>query len=645
MKNSELLDAVYGPLDAEYFGWVTNFRADPNDAIISSWAGRPYRGSSAQASLIDSCVEDNTFFCTAVLKGVNEQGQFKRGKSHFTRLGALVADDADPTQLNGRPSYILETSPGKHQLGVLLDADDPDCSDLHTIDAVMQAMAKANLIKADSSGNNAVRYVRLPQGHNTKKRETGPWAVKVKECNLALRYSLADAVAIFGLDLDVIREQAVTRVTPSGIAAGSGSDYAELLAALAADDPSQRSYHDPLLKLSAKFVSAGMHGGAAVETLRGLMQAVKPTRADQLERWQSRYERIPHMVNGAEKKFKAPRVEIALAGTDEERQGLLLTLPQLGEATKNVRWMVKTLIPADAMGMLFGASGTFKSFVALDLALHVAHGLQFAKRKTAAGSVVYVAAEGGAGIYRRVRAWHQHHKLEQPDNFHVCVTPLLLAEEEQVSALREAISQLPSRPSLVVVDTLSQTFSGDENSSTDIANYLRLLNTHLRAAFSTTVLVIHHTGHMASERPRGSSAITANLDFLLGCFRPNAEALAAQVEVIKQKDGDKLNAQYFELHREVLEKDEDGEEISSLTAAWHDAVAACKESALKLNQYEQAFMAGLEGGVMAEDDLKAILAGMIDNAETRRKTWTRTMKSLQEKRLIKPAGIGLWKRV
>ncbi len=644
MQNSELLREVYGPLDTGTFGWVTNFRADPNSAGVTQWAGRSYNGTPAQQSLLDSVGEDNTFFCTSVMK-VNAAGTFKRGKANFLRLAVLVADDADPETITSKVSYVFETSPGNYQIGILLDEDDADCRDLALVDAVMQAMAKAHLVKADSSGNNAVRYVRLPVGHNTKARASGPWRVVARSATLSVRLSLEDAAATFGIDLDSVRASLLApsvEKTPTG----QGQDYAALITSLAADDPSDRAYHDPLLKLSAKFVSAGMHGGAAVETLRGLMLAVKPRDAVQLARWQSRYDEIPRLVSGAEKKYKAPVVEIALPGTEEERQGLLMTLPELGEKTKNVKWLVKSLIPADAMGMLFGASGTFKSFIALDLAMHVAHAMKWCNRKMATGSVVYVAAEGGAGIYRRVRAWHQHHKLSTPDNFHVCVTPLLLAEEDQVSALREAISSLPRKPSLVVVDTLSQTFTGDENSSTDVAAYLRLLNTHLRAAFGATVLVIHHTGHMASERPRGSSAITANLDFLLGCFRPNAESLAAQVEVIKQKDGDKLAAQYFELHREVLEKDEDGEEVSSLTAAWHDAVAACKESALKLNPYEQAFYDAMpDGTTVHEDDLKAILAGMVDNAETRRKYWKRTMSSLQEKRMVRPAGIGMWKRV
>jgi RecA-family ATPase len=215
-----------------------------------------------------------------------------------------------------------------------------------------------------------------------------------------------------------------------------------------------------------------------------------------------------------------------------------------------------------------------------------------------------------------------------------------------VSTLRESISHLPHPPTLVVVDTLSQTFSGDENSSTDISSYLRLLNTHLRAAFNATVIVVHHTGHVASERPRGSSAITANLDFLLGCFRPNADALAAQIEVIKQKDGDKLNAQYFELAREVLEKDEDGEEVSSLVASWHDAIKAVKESALKLTRYEQAFVDAMpQGQDVSETELRRVLNEMVENAASRRQTWKRTIDGLREKRMIKPTGVGKWKRI
>ena len=42
--------------------------------------------------------------------------------------------------------------------------------------------------------------------------------------------------------------------------------------------------------------------------------------------------------------------------------------------------------------MLFGGSGSFKSFIALDAGLHIAHGLPWMGRRTKQGQVVYLAA-------------------------------------------------------------------------------------------------------------------------------------------------------------------------------------------------------------------------------------------------------------
>ena len=271
--------------------------------------------------------------------------------------------------------------------------------------------------------------------------------------------------------------------------------------------------------------------------------------------------------------------------------------------------------------------------------------MAWAKRKTTAGRVVYVAAEGGAGVYRRVAAWHQAHQLPETDNFHVCITPLLLTIEQQMVQLRDAIRALPTPPVLIVIDTLSQTFTGDENAATDIGDYLRMLNTHLRAEFNCTVLVIHHTGHSASERPRGSSAITANVDFLLGCFRPNADCNSALLEVIKQKDGDRLPTSHFELERQVLGKDEDGEEISSLVANWQDLLDIIKAAAGKLTPVEQKLITMMEPGlIVSEDEMAEEIRGMVKDSSLRN-TRVRAVQKLSELKLIVPvSGKNLWTR-
>ena len=60
--------------------------------------------------------------------------------------------------------------------------------------------------------------------------------------------------------------------------------------------------------------------------------------------------------------------------------------------------LVKGLMNAQSMTVIYGASGVGKTFLSLDLAFHIAAGLPWQGRRTLKGLVVYVAAEGGRGI-------------------------------------------------------------------------------------------------------------------------------------------------------------------------------------------------------------------------------------------------------
>jgi hypothetical protein len=139
-----------------------------------------------------------------------------------------------------------------------------------------------------------------------------------------------------------------------------------------------------------------------------------------------------------------------------------------------------------------------------------------------------------------------------------------MANAQQVVEAAKAVEMTPA---LVVVDTLSQTFDGEENSANEVAAYLRQLGADFRALWLCTVLVIHHSGHSATERPRGSSTMRANVDFLIGVFRDEKEMLATMVWS-KQKDGELPTDSEFSLKSFTLEHDEDGEPVTSL-AAWH----------------------------------------------------------------------------
>lgn len=265
---------------------------------------------------------------------------------------------------------------------------------------------------------------------------------------------------------------------------------------------------------------------------------------------------------------------IERAGTDlraiTERRKLgsrrvpLLDVGQLEQAAQSVRWLVKHVIPSDSVGMFFGASGTFKSFVVLDLALHIAHGMPWMGRRTMRGPVLYIAAEGQAGMWPRVVAWHRA-RTKPINGVPFYVVPQAVDLGMDAWRVVDAAQAQGVTPALVVVDTLSQTFAGEENSAPEVSAYLRALGTRFRALWGCAVAVIHHSGHNATERPRGSSALRANLDWMHGLSRDDKEMLAT-LSCQKQKDGDLFEDATFSLTVQQVGTDDDGDRITSLVA-------------------------------------------------------------------------------
>lgn len=308
----------------------------------------------------------------------------------------------------------------------------------------------------------------------------------------------------------------------------------------------------------------------------------------------------------------------------------LLGLGELREQSHAVSWLVKHVIPAESIGMLYGGSGTFKSFIALDAALHIAHGLPWMGRRTKQGSVLYIAAEGGAGLWARIAAWHRARRLQWGDvPFHVIPAAVNLTSDAW--RVVEAAQSKGLAPTLVVIDTLSQTYAGEENSANEMAAYFRELGNRFRALWQCSVLLLHHSGHQATERPRGSSAIRANLDYMLGVFRDEKEMLAT-LTCAKQKDGDAFDDTTFALSVHELGTDEDGDKITSLvarhlTSAEELQDAMVRESTAGRGGSNQLLLSLLQNGAKESDVRKAFneQCGK-DTPEARRQAYGRARK-------------------
>lgn len=225
------------------------------------------------------------------------------------------------------------------------------------------------------------------------------------------------------------------------------------------------------------------------------------------------------------------------------------------EAVLTSNYMVKGWLDRNCLSMLYGPSNAGKTFVALDIAMHIAASQPWRGLRVNGGPVLYIAAEGGAGIRNRLAAI----KLDKPDMSAAPFTllPVGLDLHGQGDALAVCEIMPDADPALVVIDTLARSMgTGDENTAKDAAMFVRNCDL-IREATGAHVMVIHHTGKDEDRGARGSSALRAAVD--------NEIQVTADCEIIsrKQRDQEPPEALHFKLRSVVLGVDEDGDPVTS----------------------------------------------------------------------------------
>ena len=180
-------------------------------------------------------------------------------------------------------------------------------------------------------------------------------------------------------------------------------------------------------------------------------------------------------------------------------------------------WLVKDYIEQNTTGLFFGDPGSYKSFLALDIAYHCASGKDWHGCKVVKGPVYYIAGEGHGGIVRRQEAWIKHHEPDLSDmHFRLTEGAMDFYDAKSAELITRDIeewAETAGNPVLIVIDTLARNFNGDENSAGDMGKFINNVNQYLRVPFGCVVLIVHHTGHSEKKRARGSTALRAGIDF------------------------------------------------------------------------------------------------------------------------------------
>lgn len=287
---------------------------------------------------------------------------------------------------------------------------------------------------------------------------------------------------------------------------------------------------------------------------------------------------------------------------------LLRHADDLGDT--RIEWLIPGEVPANGFTVLFGASGSYKSFRALDYAEQVAQ----------RDVVVYIAAEGTAGYSKRVKAWCQHHH-RRAGKLYFWLDAVSMLDPDAVEQFVIEISAL--RPRLIVIDTLARCMlGGDENSAKDMGLFIHACNV-LQKELNTAVMVVHHSGKNGTSE-RGSSALRGAADSMIEMTSDDG---VIKIACSKTKDEQQFDAYYLKPVEVHLPGDE-----SSLVLLPSERVSEDTET---LSDGQQLIIEWLATNVFDEGARSADLRKATAIADT---PFYRALKSLSHKGLIEKDG-------
>ena len=325
------------------------------------------------------------------------------------------------------------------------------------------------------------------------------------------------------------------------------------------------------------------------------------------------------MIEGAVRKWAPERAQPP-AGERFLSIGQMLQRPP-------PQWLVDGFLPENGIGVLWGASGTFKSFIAVDIGLSVAYGLPWRGQKIpTAKPVLYVAGEGAYGLGVRSLVWTSQRAAGQPEPpFYVLPVSVDLTSAKVVDALVADIKSFGVNFGLVVVDTLARNFGGgNENDAVDVNKFVQGIDA-LRNALDGHILVIHHSGKEDQKGERGSSALRGAVDVSLRVSRESGSPLV-RVACVKQKDAAEPEPFTLKLVPAEAVHPVHGEIVSSLIPVFEEPAISAKAGG-KMGRLEREILAALDDGPATSRTLAKRLGADPGNVQ-------RSIRSLASKNLV-----------
>lgn len=469
----------------------------------------------------------------------------------FDKPGSLEAGMKKAKALGIIPNMVTYTGKHPHLRGQMWWTLDEPCEDFALHEELMRKLAVE--LGADKSVINRSRVMRLIG--------SVAWPLKAERTlEMTGYHEFGPRAAYYTLDEMQTKLRGVETATQRNalydFSTAEPNIETQDLIALSVE-PHQ--FHENARKASARLIAQGMRPEDVYGVLAGAVRAAGinvPERLVQLK----------NLVTGAAAKYSPPREGAAAPSSapdpsaTADRPSPFMSIAQL-LAQPAPQYIIDKFLIERGMAALFGAPGTFKTFIALDLGLSVAHGLPWHGFETKQRKVLYICAEGQYGFGARALVWqHERAAGRDTDQFMLLPVPVNFLQPDAVGKLIEDMQLFIGDVGLIIIDTLARNFgAGDENKTQDMNAFVKGVS---RLARDAMVLIVHHTGKDDGKDERGSSAFRAALD---AAFKLKREPLSDYVTFVtrKQKEGEEHAPVNFVMAKAEAPHPDTGELLAS----------------------------------------------------------------------------------
>ena len=257
--------------------------------------------------------------------------------------------------------------------------------------------------------------------------------------------------------------------------------------------------------------------------------------------------------------------------------------------TERCNYLVKGLLASTGLAVIWGPPKCGKSFLAMDLGMHIALGWDYRGHRVQQAPVVYIALEGRHGFPARVEAFRRHYGVESAPFYLLPASLDLVAKSGLLIASIKA--QLGKNlPGVLFLDTLNRSLVGSESKDEDMARYLAAAEKVVQE-LSCAVVIVHHCGIDAS-RPRGHTSLSGAVESQLKVERASTGEVIVTVELAKDfEEGIEIVSR---LERVELGTDIDGDLITSLVLLPAEGSPTNRAITRKLSDRQRLALAALD---------------------------------------------------